>query len=568
MSFETLGLHPLLVQTVAKAGYEIPTPVQKQAIPEAIAGRDLMVSSETGSGKTAAFMLPALHALTTPTTLPGKGPRVVVLTPTRELAMQVTKACEVYGKVLPNLRTLSVLGGVPYAHQQRMLRQFIDVMVATPGRLIDYIQRGMVDFSRVEMLVLDEADRMLDMGFIEDIEHIVSKMPKKRQTLMFSATFGGSVGRVAQQWLNDPLPITVASHSDTHANIEQRLHYTRGYSNKVSVLEHLLKDETLNQAIVFTATQREADSLSDTLLDQGFVSAPLHGGMNQRQRNRTLQEMRQGRLRVLVATDVAARGLDVQGISHVINFDLPKMAEDYVHRIGRTGRAGRQGVALTLADINERRHVQRIERFTTQNIPVHGIEGLAPIPTEMPKGSAGRGNGGGGGGGRSRSGSDSRFGSGSSGSGRPRFGGGSDDRQREYRGGGGGFGGRSSGAPSSSGYAHPASRERGRDFGGREGGNDRQPQSEERGGYEGQRRSAPSQRNSSYRSSSSGYGGGGSGYAGSGERRPEGAGGGRSEGRSSSYGARTKSYGAGAEAKVPATGASYNSGARRREWSN
>lgn len=393
MSFDTLGLHPLLVQAVAKAGYETPTPVQNQAIPEAISGRDLMVSAATGSGKTAAFMLPALQLLTAPTSKAGKGPRVVVLTPTRELAMQVTQACEAYGRVLPTLRTVSILGGVPYVHQQRLLRQFVDVMVATPGRLIDYLQRGMVDFSRLEMLVLDEADRMLDMGFIEDIEHIVSKMPVDRQTLMFSATFGGHVGKVAQQWLRDPLPITVDSQSDTHENIEQRLHYTRGYANKVSVLEHLLRDATVNQAIVFTATQREADALSDSLMDQGFVTGSLHGGMNQRQRNRTLQQMRQGRLRVLVATDVAARGLDVQGISHVINFDLPKMAEDYVHRIGRTGRAGRQGVALTLADVSERRHVQRIERFTTQRITVHAIEGLAPIPDESAQRDRGAGRG-------------------------------------------------------------------------------------------------------------------------------------------------------------------------------
>lgn len=387
MSFENLGLNPLILKAVADSGYTQPTPVQEQAIPAVLAGEDLMVSSNTGSGKTAAFMLPALHKLGEPSTIRSLGPRILVLSPTRELALQITKASETYGRFLKRVNVVSVLGGMPYHVQLKQLKQPIEIMVATPGRLLDHMQSGRMDFSRLEVLVLDEADRMLDMGFIDDIEMIVKATPKTRQTLMFSATFDGPVGKLAERLMRNPRKIEITSHTVKHENIEQRLHYADNLQHKGQLLDELLRDTTMNQAIVFTATKRDADRLAEDLTDQGFAASALHGDMKQGQRNRTLTNMRRGNIRILVATDVAARGIDVPTISHVINYDLPKQAEDYVHRIGRTGRAGRQGVAITLANVKEHFDVKRIERFTAQQIPVHVIAGFEP--KTQPKGERG-----------------------------------------------------------------------------------------------------------------------------------------------------------------------------------
>jgi superfamily II DNA/RNA helicase len=381
-AFASLGLASQLLRGLDDAGYTEPTPVQSRAIPEILAGRDLMVSSRTGSGKTAAFMLPALQRLMRASTAPGVGPRMLVLAPTRELALQVTKACDTYGKYMRRFKAISILGGMPYPLQNRLLRAHVDVLVATPGRLLDHINAKRIDFSRLELLVLDEADRMLDMGFIEDIEAIVAATPASRQTLLFSATLDGTVGRLAQRMLRDPLRIDIASAKTRHENIEQRLHMADDRAHKNRLLDHLLRDEALNQALVFTATKREADSLADLLAEAGFSAAALHGDMRQGERTRTLNAMRRGAVKVLVATDVAARGLDVQGISHVINYDLPKQAEDYVHRIGRTGRAGRTGIAISLAHGTDSRQVKSIERYTSQPIPVHVIAGLEPRRTE------------------------------------------------------------------------------------------------------------------------------------------------------------------------------------------
>ncbi|MFA5242472.1 MAG: DEAD/DEAH box helicase [Sulfuricella sp.] len=383
MSFENLKLHPSILQAIVDSGYTTPTPIQAEAIPEVLAGRDIMASAQTGTGKTAAFMLPAIHRLSTPSAVKSKGPRVLVLTPTRELATQVNDAARKYGKHL-RLNTVSILGGMPYPLQNKLLSGYVDILVATPGRLIDHIDRGRIDFSRLEMLILDEADRMLDMGFIEDVEKIASATPASRQTLLFSATLDGNIGKLATRLLKDPKRIQVAAQQDRHENIEQRLHFVDDMAHKNLLLQHMLTDIDLKQAIVFTATKRDADMLAEDLFAQGHAAAALHGDMNQGARNRTLTKLRRGGLRVLVATDVAARGIDVAGISHVINFDLPKFAEDYVHRIGRTGRAGASGIAVSFASYRDMQLLQRIERFTGQAIAPHTIAGLEPKRVPRP----------------------------------------------------------------------------------------------------------------------------------------------------------------------------------------
>ena len=401
MKFAELQLHPSLLQALADAGYTEATAVQQQAIPAVLGGKDLMVSSQTGSGKTAAFMLPALHLLANLPKPTGKTPnqqrqsdqsrthghrprfqpaqpKVLVLAPTRELALQVTAATEKYATQLRFIKAVAILGGMPYPKQMQLLARNPQILVATPGRLIDHIESGKIDLSQLNMLVLDEADRMLDMGFIDDIEHIVAATPETRQTLLFSATLEGQVGQMAKRITREPLVINVAGATTKHENIEQRLHFADDLAHKNRLLDHLLRDATIDQCVVFTATKRDADMLSERLNLNGFASAALHGDMHQGARNRTLRAVREGEVRVLVATDVAARGIDVPSISHVFNYDLPKNPEDYVHRIGRTGRAGRNGLAVSLANHGEHFNVRNIERFTRQPIPVSTIEGLEP----------------------------------------------------------------------------------------------------------------------------------------------------------------------------------------------
>jgi superfamily II DNA/RNA helicase len=377
VSFESLNLNPSILKALQEAGYTEPTPIQLAAVPAAIEGRDLMASAQTGTGKTAAFMLPSLHRIATPSAVNSRGPRVLVLTPTRELAAQVNDAARKYGKFM-RARTVSIVGGMPYPVQNKLLSQPVDILVATPGRLIDHMERGRIDFSRLEVLVLDEADRMLDMGFIEDVERIAAATPSTRQTLLFSATLDGSIGNLAQRLLKNPQRIEIATAHTRHAQIEQKLHFVDNLSHKHKLLQHILTDVELRQAIVFTATKRDADSLAEDLHAQGHKVAALHGDMNQGARNRTITKLRHGDLRVLVATDVAARGIDVNGITHVINFDLPKVAEDYVHRIGRTGRAGNTGIAVSFASFADRRHLYSIERLTGQRLEAEVIPGLEP----------------------------------------------------------------------------------------------------------------------------------------------------------------------------------------------
>ncbi|MFA6015046.1 MAG: DEAD/DEAH box helicase [Gallionellaceae bacterium] len=393
MTFASLGLHPSILKAVEEAGYTTPSPIQAEAIPVVMAGQDIMASAQTGTGKTAAFILPALHRLAEPSAVRGKGPRVLVLTPTRELAQQVSDAATKYGKNM-RVKVVSILGGMPYPLQNKLLSNPVDILVATPGRLIDHIERGRIDFSRLEMLVMDEADRMLDMGFIDDVERIAAATPDTRQTLLFSATLEGVIGNLASRLLKSPKRISITSSKARHESIDQRLMYVDDMAHKNRLLDHLLRDAEMNQALVFTATKRDADSLADSLSAQGHAAAALHGDMNQRDRNRTLVNLRRGTLRILVATDVAARGIDVAGISHVINFDLPKFAEDYVHRIGRTGRGSATGIAISFASNRDSMHLKKIEQFTGQRIEAHTIVGFEPKFKPRPAAPAGRGNGG------------------------------------------------------------------------------------------------------------------------------------------------------------------------------
>ena len=377
VSFAQLNLNDSLVDALEKAGYKSPTDIQVQAIPAALEGRDLLASAQTGSGKTAAFLLPSLHKLQSRSEAQGKGPRVLVLTPTRELAQQVEKNATIYGANMRYLRTVTLVGGSSFGFQTRALSKPIDVVVATPGRLMDHMRQGRIDFNRLEILVLDEADRMLDMGFIDDIETIVAATPKERQTLLFSATLDGVVGKLAARLTRDPVRIEI-ERKDEEGKIEEQLLYCDDFRHKERLLDHILRDANIDQCVIFTSTKSFSEELSDRLYEKGFASACLHGDMPQNWRNRTLNDLRLGRIKILVATDVAARGIDVPTITHVINFDLPNQAEDYVHRIGRTGRAGRTGFALSFAEVRDSAKVQRIERYLARKLTETVIEGMEP----------------------------------------------------------------------------------------------------------------------------------------------------------------------------------------------
>jgi superfamily II DNA/RNA helicase len=391
-----MNLHPDLLKGIAQAGFSQPTGVQSRTIPVALSGRDLLVSSQTGSGKTAAFMLPALHRLATDrarrpvahhnqaSRTRSRGPvvvaapRVLVLTPTRELALQIASATFDYTFALRHIGTATLVGGMPQSRQRQALARNPEILFATPGRLLDHARSGKIDWSGLELLVLDEADRMLDMGFVEAIEAIVGLLPQSRQTMLFSATLDGVVGKLSKSITCDPEVIRVETSATTDHSIQQRLHFVDDLAHKGRLLDHLLRDIAVEQAVVFTSTKRDAEAVAERLSSAGFAAAALHGDMQQAARNRTLDGLRKGRLRVLVATDVAARGIDVRTITHVFNFDLPRSPESYVHRIGRTGRAGRTGIAISLAHRHEMGSVRSIERFTRQQIPVEVVAGHEP----------------------------------------------------------------------------------------------------------------------------------------------------------------------------------------------
>ena len=381
--FSSLQLCRPLLKAIADEGYDTPTPIQAQSIPPVLAGRDLLGCAQTGTGKTAAFALPILDRLHR--AKPDKSrrgpvrPRVLVLSPTRELASQIDESFNTYGRNI-GLRHVVIFGGVNQYHQVRKLERGVDIIVATPGRLMDLMNQGHVDLRCIEAFVLDEADRMLDMGFIQPIRQIAKELPEDRQTLLFSATMPKNIRHLAESLLRDPVKVTVAPVSSTAELIEQSVYHV-SRSIKPVLLKHLLKDRDVKRALVFTRTKRGADKLTHTLNVAGVKAASIHGNKSQNQRERALDSFRGGRARVLVATDVAARGLDVDGITHVYNFDLPNEPEAYVHRIGRTGRAGAAGLAVSFCSRDERVHLRAIERLTDSRIELAEAPGhLAPEP--------------------------------------------------------------------------------------------------------------------------------------------------------------------------------------------
>lgn len=377
IEFADLNLDKNILSALQAAGYDSPTPIQAQSIPAALAGKDIMASAQTGSGKTAAFLLPSLQKIVKRSEKPGKGPRVLVLTPTRELAAQVEKNAQIYAKNMKWVRSVTLVGGSSFGQQIKAMSKPIDIIVATPGRLMDHMRSGRVDFDRLEVLILDEADRMLDMGFIDDIETIVAATPEDRQTLLFSATWDGAVGKLARKLTKNPEVIEI-EREDKQGKIDEQLLYCDDKNHKNRLLDHILRDANIDQCVIFTSTKAMTEVLADELYEKGFAANCLHGDMPQGWRNRTLMDLRKGRCKILVATDVAARGIDVPTITHVINYDLPKQAEDYVHRIGRTGRAGRSGLAISFAEVNEYMAVHKIERYIGRKLPEVLIEGLEP----------------------------------------------------------------------------------------------------------------------------------------------------------------------------------------------
>ncbi|TCB65377.1 DEAD/DEAH box helicase [Acinetobacter sp. ANC 4178] len=409
-TFADFPLHESLQQALQSLGFTSPTPVQEQSIPAALEGKDLLVSSQTGSGKTAAFLLPTLNALAGQETfVPFKErmkaitqPNILVLCPTRELAQQVSQDAIGFVRHMKGARIAAIMGGMPFGKQIQQLKG-AQVVVATPGRLLDLVNRRQIKLDQVDALIVDEADRMLDLGFSEDLEAISDLAANRKQTLMFSATFAGRIITLAERMMNDPQRIAIETGHSTNTDITQTLHWTDGFEHKKKLLTHWLSAEDVDQAVVFASTQEDTDMLAEELAEAGLSVVALHGAMPQTVRNRRLRSIREGRAKILVATDVAARGLDVPTISHVINFGLPMKNEDYVHRIGRTGRAGRTGKAITLATYRERGKIRALEDFLDARLEVSEIEGLEPSP---PPARGGRDGGGRGrdGGGRGRGG--------------------------------------------------------------------------------------------------------------------------------------------------------------------
>ncbi len=377
MNFDSLGLRAELLRAVADEGYETPTPIQAKAIPVVLEGRDLLAAAQTGTGKTAGFTLPILHRLSQGPG--GKAPRCLVLTPTRELALQVEESVRTYGKYL-RLRSLVIFGGVGERPQQDGLRRGCDILVATPGRLLDLHGQGYVDFSALEILVLDEADRMLDMGFIHDIKRILKLLPARRQNLLFSATFSEEIRRLAGGLLDNPASVEVAPRNTAAELVRQTIHPV-DKAKKRHLLAHLIHAKGLDQVLVFTRTKHGANKLSEQLEKDGISSAAIHGNKSQSARVRALGDFKAGKVRALVATDIAARGLDIEQLPAVVNFELPMVAEDYVHRIGRTGRAGSEGIALSLVCVDEHRLLKDIERLLKRNLDKHVIPGFEPDPS-------------------------------------------------------------------------------------------------------------------------------------------------------------------------------------------
>ena len=375
MSFESLGLRTELIRAVSDKGYDSPTPIQKQAIPLILEGRDMMGSAQTGTGKTAGFTLPILQRLcATPWQKQSRRPiRALVVTPTRELAAQVSESIEAYGKWLP-LKSTVVFGGVSINPQKQKLIRGVDILVATPGRLLDHVGQRSADLSKVELLVLDEADRMLDMGFIHDIRKLLALLPKHKQTLLFSATFSDEIKKLADGLLKSPAMVEVARRNTTVEIIDQVVHPVEK-SRKRELLSFLIGSNNWQQVLVFGRTKHGANRLTKQLITDGIEAAAIHGNKSQGARTKALADFKSGKLQVLVATDIAARGLDIEQLPHVVNYELPNVAEDYVHRIGRTGRAGRVGQAISLVCGEELKQLKDIERLISRKIPQQAIAG-------------------------------------------------------------------------------------------------------------------------------------------------------------------------------------------------
>ncbi len=384
MNFEALNLAPAILKAVLEQGYETPTPIQAQAIPAVLEGHDLLAGAQTGTGKTAAFTLPMLHKLTMSRSTENKfgvyGVRALVLTPTRELAAQVEESIRTYGKYL-QLTSTVIFGGVGMNPQVARIKKGVDILVATPGRLLDLQQQGMLDLSTVQMLVLDEADRMLDMGFIHDVKKILALVPKEKQSLLFSATFSDEIRELANGLLKSPQSIQVTPSNTTVQRITQVVHPV-GRGKKKALLAHIINEHNWSQVLVFTRTKFGANNVAEFLTKNGINAMALHGNKSQTARTQALAGFKSGDIRALVATDIAARGIDIDELPHVVNYEIPNISEDYVHRIGRTGRAGSSGEAVSLVSLDEEGFMKDIEHFTKQQVPVVMVEGFGPEPDE------------------------------------------------------------------------------------------------------------------------------------------------------------------------------------------
>ena len=384
MNFEELNLAPAILKALAEQGYDTPTPIQAQAIPAVLAGQDLLAGAQTGTGKTAAFTLPMLHKLTMSRSKENKfgvyGVRALVLTPTRELAAQVEESVRTYGKYL-QLTSAVIFGGVGMSPQIARIQKGVDILVATPGRLLDLQQQGELDLSTVQILVLDEADRMLDMGFIHDVKKILALVPKDKQSLLFSATFSDDIRELANGLLKNPQSIQVTPSNTTVQRINQIVHPV-GRGKKKALLAHIINEHNWSQVLVFTRTKFGANNVAEYLIKNGINAMALHGNKSQTARTQALAGFKSGEIRALVATDIAARGIDIDELPHVVNYEIPNITEDYVHRIGRTGRAGSSGEAVSLVSLDEEGFMKEIEHFTKQQVPVVPVEGFGPEPDE------------------------------------------------------------------------------------------------------------------------------------------------------------------------------------------
>lgn len=385
MSFDNLGLRADILRAIAEEGYSTPTPIQLQAIPAVLKGGDILAGAQTGTGKTAGFTLPLLEKLSQNTKpVNGRRPvRALILTPTRELAAQVFESVRTYGKYLP-LRSTVIFGGVSANPQMMKLRGGVDILVATPGRLLDLVQQNAVSLKDVEVLVLDEADRMLDMGFIHDIKKVLALLPKQRQNLLFSATFSDEIKALADKLLNEPFLIEVARRNTASERVEQRVHPV-DRTRKRELLSHLIGSGNWQQVLIFTRTKHGANRLTEQLQQDGISAAAIHGNKSQGARTKALDDFKRGAIRALVATDIAARGIDIDQLPHVVNYELPNVPEDYVHRIGRTGRAEREGIAISLVCVDEHKFLRDIEKLIKRDIETEVIAGFEPDPSIRPE---------------------------------------------------------------------------------------------------------------------------------------------------------------------------------------